>query len=313
MKLINAKQVAEILEVTKNNVYLYVYKGLLTKYKSENPLKKEFLFNEEEVLKLKDNKTGFTPREISNKYNIPYHQIIKKIHDKEINVTEYTRGNRICYLVSDEEIAKLITKIEPVPLQMSTNDNSYYLFTAYRSKTSGNVGRIVEIYENNFIFNFGGMVLSRKRFEELDFEPVYSLEVYRRITKAGYVTLRSNKCTEMYQLIDLLYQQVGVQNFKIVIYDEYIKLQIRSSKLDISSLEFPTEFYYWLADYKLEGDIISLDKRTVQFSSLEQISTFTLGKKDKLKLERLAQEQNLSISKFVQDIVIDYLNREGDC
>lgn len=228
-----------------------------------------FLYHFDEVIRLAEemNKPGMTPNDVAeylkNQHSISvstttiYQRI--KSGDLPATVSPY-RGIDTYFLQQetiDENIHLFLNKHQSEILKDLYS--GYYLFQPLINKL-GDFVRIMEInrVDGPLAITGNDEQISLGELRQRGFEPAYQPERRNKINKKGYVSFKFFKPRSVksivYELIDLFYQNIGVQNLRIKRQNEYIVVEVKPALIPLDQSRHTDEISL-LKESLVEGKI----------------------------------------------------------
>lgn len=296
------KDAAEALGVCKRTIYTYVEEGLLTPI---NKRTDSYLFTDENILelkqahKLKDNE--LSPYDVSLYTGYSYSYIMKLIQQKKIESKKIRFKNREIFVIDKKQLDRIGKKINCT--NYATIDRKYYLFSKYIDRDTKTCGRIIQIIDNDILFEFGSRIIGRGELEESNFEILYPLKHKADIRARGYFIIESNMSENLLKFVDIAYSQVGPNN--MMIEDENLKIKVYIKPVTIVC---DKNMEKWLDTVIATGNTEKVKGKLKLKSNSEKVSIY-FPEYRKKQIQIIAEKNNMSLENLISNIVKSYLRR----
>ncbi|OUB79406.1 DNA-binding protein [Bacillus wiedmannii] len=273
-----------------------------------------FLFNREDVEKLKDEREieGITLYQASKEYPIGMNQLEKWIEEEKLVYTIQEYRNRQTKFVKEDDINKLVQQVEQA--------NAVYTFSQkhnvvlFQKFIRGNtLARIISIPKRGDIIlldEFGNNLTLSAALKE-GYESAYMLSDKPRSHHQRFVKFRFPKSDQLrnniFHIIDNILQYVSPRNIKASEEEGFWYFEIRQSLITLKpgiQLEWIDE----LTPYIIEGKIIPRVNNSVYLDSNAVTKPVTLSNKEYECIKKIISETNSSIEDFIAVAIRDKIN-----
>lgn len=303
------------------NISQFIFNNLM-KQGQLTPINKDtwrldgsFLFNREEVIKLKENREieGITLYQASKEFHISMNQLEKWIAEEELVYTVQTHRNRQTKFVKEEDIRKLVQQVEPANAKYTfSHKHNVVLFQKFMKGNT--IARIISIPKRGDIIlldEFGNNVTLSTALKE-GYEPAYLLSDKPRSHHQRFVKFRFPKSDQLrnntFQLIDNLLQYVSPRNLKVFEEEGYWYFEIRQSLVTLSpgrQMEWINE----LSPYIIEGKIVPRVNHSVYLDSNTVTKPVILTNNEYEYIKKITSETNSSIEEFIAVAIRNKINQ----
>lgn len=316
------QEVADLLGVSKATVYHYAKQKKIIKIEDPHRLIREARYQKEEVDALAEQRkrhqpTGVRPSELAKQLGVTTQRIYALIRETDLPVDELPVGDeRTIYSIPDGTAAWIRQEIERTISARGTRVEFYdtkldiALFQSFRTP-QGQAMRVVrnDNQQWGFYLQSGTWIPYADGIHAFQYEPAYSIHQPIRQIR-GYTDFTLPKeLQESFDFLDFVYQVCGIENIRIRDQDTHIALSIKSGEIDlpISAQETLTESM--IKKFLVLGEVVIEDGKWTLISGYRR-TTFDLPNNMLEVLKRISQENDLSMSEYVEAALREKLERE---
>lgn len=306
-------EVAEILGVSKQTVYLYAKKGLIKRIPDPYRVYPYARYEREEVDRLAEKRefSGYSPSQVAKKLGISKQTIYRFINEGLIEYRKVPFGTKRTRYSITEKGLKQAQKIIERNKRYGVYKYEYYdsrlniaLFQKFSSDTIKDA-RLIKNQENEWQFyvpETGETFSYQEGIEKHQLKSAYSIN-QKRMPNNGYAQLAFPKeFRYLYRVIDYFYQTWGVENIRIREEERRIRLFVKSGRKTFDeSIPFDE-----LKPFITDGEILIVEGRIIVQSAYQKTS-LNLPVSMLNKLSTLAKRQGISRNQLIEDILDDYL------
>lgn len=308
------EEVAEMLGVSKQTVYLYAKKGLIKKIPDPYRVYPYARYEREEVDRLAEtrNFSGYSPSQVARKLGISTQTVYRFINEGLIEYRKVPFGTKRTRYSITEKGLKQARKIVEKNKRYGVYKYEYYdsslnvaLFQKFTSETIEDA-RLIKNHENEWQFYIPGTGETfsyQEGTEHYQLKAAYPIN-QKRLPNDGYAQLTFPKeFRYLYRVIDYFYKTWGVENLRIREEERRIRLFVKPGR-KIFNADFPP---HELEPFVTDGKILVVENKMIVQSAYQKTS-LTLPVSMLNKLSDLAKDQGISRNQLIEDILDDYLN-----
>lgn len=321
-KYITTKEVADLLNVSAQTIYRYVKEGKLTPlFDHKWRMTKTKIFSPEDVeqLRISLEKPGLTTTEAAEKLGVQPSTINKYIKENVLKADKKLYRGRSIYFLDEEHFNSFAEHYNRKKSEKSNRDfyskeTGFYLFQSFVTEGSPHKARIMKLDDHNIELNIeiGGntTTFSLEESQKEGYKPVEQFQEKPYSTKKGEVVFEFSKPktinSPIYEVIELLYRQVGWKNIRINENSFMIKVKVKPCTLEASK-----DYLDLLQTHIIEGEIFESIDGIILDSPVSPVTIF-VTKEEKEHIKRKAEEQGLTQEEYVTKIVKMGIKEETD-
>ncbi|MDQ0271274.1 helix-turn-helix domain-containing protein [Cytobacillus purgationiresistens] len=315
-------EVAEMLGVTKQTVYLYAKQKKILKIPDPYRLRKEVRYEKPEVDRLFQEKqqqpVGLRPAEVAKALGVNIQTIYKYIQSGSLKAAEVPYGDeRISYVISKDDFESFkksfhlnesLTKISKNEYYNRENDQS--LFQLFQSQ---NILDLTARVSQNDKLDWGYYITQYRKWVSQDegkfkyrLDPLYPIHKDKFDYK-GYVHLLIPKDEDhLYPFIDFIYQNWGIENARLKEVDENIFFILQAVEIEAANIPFNI---FELSKYVQQGIILKENDRVI-FKSAYRKTSLDLPIEQIRAIKEHAELNGITMSQWVEKVIGDALNSD---
>ncbi|MCM3716632.1 helix-turn-helix domain-containing protein [Alkalihalobacillus oceani] len=263
---------------------------------------------------------GVTTRKAAEALGVSVATVLNYIRNGQLKATKQIDRGREKYMISEEELSTFSKSYSPTYQQtdrapVRTPKHSRYLFQPFKNSVNGEMARVYSLSTHPEEQVAIGEQSQRIRLNELlkQYKPLKQMEWTQQfLQRKGDITFSfplQHPRSSIYTLIDYIYNAIGLENCKARIKDDIVSFTCKPFQLRLDQI---TEgFIQTIESSMVSGRIIKGARSFQVIGETESIQS-TLHYKNKEKLINLAKENDMSLEKFVKQILEDYLTTKNE-
>lgn len=312
-EFITTKEAADILSVSTVTIHKYVSEGILSPIDEDHwqiDRTKMFKKADVETLKKKFEKPGYTTGEVAAMLKLHPSSVGHFIKTGELKAVKRTYKHREMYFISEEEYQRFHKSYMKNKKQKRKDfynrQKGVGLFQPFKSKNSGEFGRIVRLDgDNGTIKTNYERSIPLSKIEEEGFERILHIKDLPYINKRGYAhfifKMQYDLNSTVFKIIDMFYEVLGPRNMKMNYENEVINVEVKSVFLPINIEPYKNEFE--LLEQSIREGSIQKRHNGVFISSEKEYLQVGLPLSLKKKIKDDATERKISMEQIILEIV----------
>lgn len=317
---ITTKEAADLLGVTVQTILKKEKEGFLVCVYKENWKQfgsKIFYLEDVERLQKKEEVNGLSTKEVADILNVAPSTIFTYIKSGKLPATMVEKRGKQVYLIDEEELEIFMLDYEKTKTKerktfiTKMQGEEICLYQVFTHQHTGKTARVIEINgtDGKILTEDEEMFpLSTYKKQGYSFEPFQKQPV---ITKRGYVSFSFKKPqlfhSITYNLINLLYKELGVTNMRLTITSDTIQLEMKPFVLQVDPLQFQEEITYLYTHMK-SGTILP-HIEGIYFKSNVEPFTFYADHTLKQKVVQMAADAGMGQEEFLLQALTYYVQQ----
>ncbi|WP_182102493.1 helix-turn-helix domain-containing protein [Niallia taxi] len=317
---VTTKELAELADITEQTVYSLVKRGEITPVNKEDwTIDGTYYFDAATVNKVKEmyRKPGLTNKDVAEELQVSLSTAQKLIKSREIpSFTAFYLGKNVSFVkVEDLKVFMESHQFERKTPIFHKGTNTF-LFQSFVHSDTGEFARITEITNEGKIsaLTERGTVLSLETLLEKGYSPSVELTDKKVNNKRGYCLFQFVKPSQLqspiYDVLELLFQQVGPNNLKVKVEETKIEVSVKPALLPLNKEEHKT-IIELLQHNCSEGKVSVRHKGVMVDSDLETIHTVIPSDLKKKVNQVVENETDMTIEDFVKLAIEKELKARG--
>lgn len=316
------QEVADLLGISKATVYHYAKQKKIIKIEDPHRLIREARYQKEEVDALAEERkrhqpTGLRPSELAKQLGVATQRIYALIRETDLPVDELPAGDeRTIYSIPDETAAWIRQEIERTTSSRGTRVEFYdakldiALYQCFRTPR----GQAMRVVRNDkqqwgFFLQSGTWIPYTDGIQAFQYEPSYSIHQPNTQIRGYTDFILPKELQESFDFLDFVYQVWGIENIRIREQDTHITLSIKSGETNLL-IQVPETVTASIIERLLVlGEVVIEEGKWTLISGYRR-TTFDLPNNMLEELKRIAQENELSMSDYVETALREKLERE---
>ncbi|HFU7090324.1 TPA: helix-turn-helix domain-containing protein [Bacillus cereus] len=318
---VTTKEAADLMGVTVQTILKKEKEGLLECVYKENwkqfGSKIFYLEDIERLINKEENQKGLSTKEAAEILDVAPSTVFTYIKSGKLPATMVEKRGKQVYLIDEEELEiflldyKKTTTKERKKFITKIHDTDVYLFQLLSHKETGKTGRVIDIHEGDGkVMTEDEKVFPLSQYRELGYT-IESFEKKSLITKRGYLFFTFKKPqlfnSITYTLLNLFYQELGVNNMRLAVKPDTIELEIKPFILQVDPLQFQEEVKHLHAHMQTGTIIPHLEG--IYFKSNIEPLTFHADYDFKQKVIQMAHASGIGQEEFLLQAVKSYVKK----
>ncbi|MED4404109.1 helix-turn-helix domain-containing protein [Metabacillus fastidiosus] len=308
-------QVALFLNRSKGSIYNYVKEELLTPV-ADHPkwkMRKTTLFRKSEVEQFREKltKPGITTLEAAKELGIEYTALMPFIYNGTLQADRKIFQGKERHFIKKEELSSFKNSevfknfLERKKKNNRATQDGWRLFQSLVNPESNTMARIMELNENHsLVITEDDEQFPIEEIVQRGFVVQHPITDKPYITRKGYAKFKFFKPysihSDIFQVIDYLYQIITHKNIKVIVEHSFIYLDIKPVFLE----EMNQDFFSILNNGLYEGKIEQQPSGVSIESDLEPLY-LSVPSHMKQLIKEIAKKEN----KTIEEVSIDALKR----
>ncbi|QHA38664.1 helix-turn-helix domain-containing protein (plasmid) [Rossellomorea marisflavi] len=281
---VTTQEVAEILGKSLPTVYKYIKdKKINPIYDHKWRMRRTKLFDKQEIEQFKESitKPGITTFKVSKKYDIPYHVLMKYIHESKLPAIKRSFQGKVQYFLQENDIKQFLESKEWQQYKKkNTNllsNDKYFLFQSFYNEESQDFGRIMEMEQDPKLSTINNKTIPLEVALYSGYTPKYIANKKDHINRKGYAKFKFVRPYDLqsivYQIIEKFLVYLGPSNMKMEFDKDNILMEVKPSLITV----FTEEEINYLMEALVSGEIFEdiegiyidtgLEPMTIYFSN----------------------------------------------
>jgi excisionase family DNA binding protein len=315
-RYLTTQEVADYLGKSIPTIYKYMKeKKIEPIYDHKWRMRKTKLFDRSEIeeFKQKITKPGKTTFKVAEELDIPYHTLMKFIHEGILPAKKKNFQGKEQYFIDDHDLNSFIVSphwkryIEKREKDILSSQDEYLLFQSFYNPITEIYGRLMETGPAANIITSSNGIISLEAALNEGFKPKMDISKMKYINRKGYAKFKFIKPfdiqSSVYKIIEKFYQSIGTSNMKMEMDHNHIFLEVKPSLFRV----FDVDEIELLKQSVLEGEIIEDAEGIYVDTDLEPLTIY-LPSRIKESIRQIALEQDHSM----EELVINVLKEKWD-
>lgn len=313
---LTTQEVADYLGKSIPTIYKYMKeKKIEPIFDHKWRMRKTKLFDRDKIeeFKQKITKPGKTTFKVAEELNIPYHTLMKFIHDGILPAEKKDFQGKDQYFIDDQDFNSFIGSshwkryIEKREKDILSSQDEYLLFQSFYNPSSGACGRLMETGPAAKIITSSNEIITLEAALNEGFKPKMEISKMKYINRKGYAKFKFIKPfdiqSSVYKIIEKFYQSIGTSNMKMEVDHNHIYLDVKSSLFSI----FEADEVDLLKQSVVEGKIIEDPEGIIIDTNLEPLTIY-LPSRIKESIRQKAVEKDQSMEELVIHVLKEKWN-----
>jgi excisionase family DNA binding protein len=311
------QEVAEILGVSKQTVYLYAKQGKIKKIPDPYRIHREARYEKKEVdelaKKIKYTGGGYKPAEVAKILGVSVQTIYRYIQENLIETHKVPFGDeRIRHIVSEKGLQQARSIIQE-SLKKGVKRYEYYNsqmdIALFQKFTSSEIehARVIRDSLNEWIFYLpekGDTLALDEGLSWYNLKPAYSIH-QESLPFKGYAQMRIPKDFRyFYDLIDYFYRIWGIENVRIREEERVLLIKVKAGEKEYDLPFSFSEVYRFIVD----GEWLVKD-RILYVRSPYRKTTVELPVHLMEKTQEAAKEKGKTMSQLIEEALENLINQ----
>lgn len=316
---VTTQEVAEILGKSLPTVYKYIKdKKINPIYDHKWRMRRTKLFDKQEIEQFKESitKPGITTFKASKEYDIPYHVLMKYIHESKLPAIKRSFQGKVQYFLQEDDIKQFLESKEWLQykkknINLLTNDK-YFLFQSFYNEESQDFGRIMEMGQDPKISTKNNKTISLNDALYSGYSPKHLAIKKEHINRKGYAKFKFVRPYDLqsivYQIIEKFFVFLGPSNIKMELDKDNILMEVKPTLITV----FTEEEKNYLMKALISGEIFEDIEGIYIDTDLEPMTIyFSSEMKNFIKIK--AANENSTMEDLVLNALKEYwhLNKRG--
>ena len=306
-EIITTNQAAELLNVKTPTIHNYIKEGLITPIYKDHNIDKTKLFYKDEINQIveKQKKPGLTTGEASKLLGLHLTTIYLYIQQGllKAEMREY-KGKEVNF-INLEELERFKSAYEDIKMnggkEFYDKKTNFAWFQKFKDH-SGNSNSYLLLDKTGlpYLKTYDGHVISYTEIVERGFEPVTAIQKIGYKNKKGYAKFSFTESEIFYEIMNILYNNLGPKNMKVILDDNrsiLVEVKPILIKGEISPLS------YELLQASLVEGAVSKRHDGIYIDSDLEVITIAAPSKLKMNIKKDAEKLNMTMEEWVLTIL----------
>lgn len=306
-RYLTTQEVADYLGKSIPTIYKYMKeKKIEPIYDHKWRMRKTKLFDRDKIeeFKQKITKPGKTTFKVAEELNIPYHTLMKFIHDGILPAQKKDFQGKEQYFIDGQDLDSFIGSsnwkryVEKREKDILSSQDEYLLFQSFYNPSSDAYGRLMETGPAAKIITSSNEIITLEAALNKGFKPEMDISKMKYINRKGYAKFKFIKPfdirSSVYIIIEKFYQSIGISNMKMEVDHNHIYLEVKPSLFNV----FKSDEIELLKQSVLEGEIIEDAEGIFIDTDLEPLTIY-LPSRIKESIRQKAVEEDQSMEELV--------------
>jgi excisionase family DNA binding protein len=315
-KYLTTQEVADYLGKSIPTIYKYMKeKKIEPIYDHKWRMRKTKLFNQAEIerFKQKITKPGKTTFKVAEELEIPYHTLMKFIHDGVLPANKKNFQGKEQYFIGEQELNAFLDSshwkryIQKKEKDILSSQDEYLLFQSFYNPITDIYGRLMETGPAAKVITSSNDIISLESALSDGFKPVLNTSKIKYINRKGYAKFKFIKPfdiqSSIYKIIEKFYQSIGTSNMKMEMDHNHIFLEVKPSLFNM----FEFDEIELLKQSVLEGEIIEDAEGIFIDTDLEPLTIYLPS-----RIKEAIRQKALEKDKSMEELVINVLKEQWD-
>lgn len=308
------QEVAELLNISTNTVYLYSKQKKIHKIPDPYKMHRESRYRKDEVDQLAERRAkkpeGFSPSQVAKKLKVPIQTVYNMLNEGIISAEKIPYGDeRFVYVISNDSMAAAYEYVKKANAR-KVRRNEYYdskadlaLFQRFHSDVlhDARLRKDTKDQWSFYIRHSGKWISLPEGKEKLGLRPAYDIHKEKMKYKGYSLIEMAKEHPQFYPLIDYLFINWGIENFRIREKGEFVILSIKAGQGPAHNLPFSMES---ILPFITEGTWV-IDDDMLYIRSAYQTTTFVLQTDILEEIKQKATEENITMSQVIESLWLE--------